>query len=174
MLLLLLAHLLAHSIYYDILSTAAASKEWNRQHLPLSVGTMKIKTFPSNMTVAATLRALGINVWMSTTWCPPLLSSVVRWLGLDNNLMTAADKSLVFFSFADLKSALSAICRLEVGVVGRLSAKCRQNCRLEVGIWRKPEAYSAIYGGIGIFLGKLESENGSVGAGLDKKDAIRY
>ena len=75
----------------------------------------------------------------------------MRWLGLDNNLMTAADKSLVFFSFADLKSALSAICRLEVGVVGRLSAKCRQNCRLEVGIWRKPEAYSAIYGGIGIF-----------------------
>lgn len=24
------------------------------------------------------------------------------------------------------------------------------------------------------WLGKLESENGSVGAGLDKKDAIRY
>jgi len=71
--------------------------------------------------------------------------------------MTAADKSLVFFSFADLKSALSAICRLEVGVVGRLSAKCRQNCRLEVGIWRKPEAYSAIYGGIGIFQACGES-----------------
>jgi hypothetical protein len=89
---------------------------------------------------------LGINLWMSTTWCPPLLSSVVRCYPL----MTAADKSLLR-GFADLKSALSAICRLEVGVVGRLSADCRQNCRLEVGIWRRPEAYSVIYGGIGIF-----------------------
>ena len=86
---------------YDILSTAAASKEWNRQHLPLSVGTMKIKTLPPNMTVAATLRALGINLWMSTTWCPPLI----------NHYHTPR------------------ICRPEVGVVGDLPTwgrRCRQ------------------------------------------------
>ena len=102
------------------------------------------------MTVAATLRALGINLWMSTTdvrRCYHPSCVVIL-------LMTAADKSLLR-GFADLKSALSAICRLEVGVVGRLSADCRQNCRLEVGIWRRPEAYSVIYGGIGIFLIEL-------------------
>ena len=145
---------------YDILSTAAASKEWNRQHLPLSVGTMKIKTLPPNMTVAATLRALGINLWMSTTdvrRCYHPSCVVIL-------LMTAADKSLLR-GFADLKSALSAICRLEVGVVGRLSADCRQNCRLEVGIWRRPEAYSVIFGGIGIFLLELPWKNWARGLG---------
>ena len=35
-------------------------------------------------------------------------------------------KLLLAAPFADVKSALSAIYRLEVGVVGRLSANCRQ------------------------------------------------